>query len=399
MSRVLALVIISFIGLYAQADDRVALLIGNQEYERDLALERPHEDVEAIRLALISSGWSDERIKVLKDANLSEIDSAIVEFTEQLARIGAESTGFFYYSGHGGSIQQGARNRNFIIPVGEKIQFAGDLRTKGYRLSDLFELLEDIETKGVFVIVDACRDVLPTRDVRGSGMKGMISHSPSNVYLAYATSDGAFAPDDGFYADTLAREIIRPGQNANEAFFNVATEVQAKRGSQMRPVLSPASVGSMCFNGCKSPSGTFDSLTPEERKRMWRAAINYYNNEYFDSALVLFKGLCDHADPRACHMASTIHFLEIVESADLNIAIEFAQRACSLGEIESCFNFGLAAITADQPELAMSGFADACDGGIVEACVRLVPLLTVLSPESAMRVEERACYLGHQPSC
>jgi Caspase domain len=235
----------------ASAEGRYALLIGNEAYDGDLRLERPHEDVNTIRDALVETGWPRDQITVLNDAGLIELDHAINAFALDLAR-SPDSIGFFYFSGHGGSLEQGDGNQNFLIPTGGNIRFAEDLRTRGYRLSDLLSLLESASAQGIFVVVDACRNVLPTRNARGSEMKGLMrAVSTSNIYLAFATADGALAPDDGLYATILADEIAKPGQDANTAFFNAANRIQDQRGSRVRPVLSPARVGSICFAGCK----------------------------------------------------------------------------------------------------------------------------------------------------
>jgi len=110
---VLAYLFVILAEIHAQAEQRYALLIGNQDYPASVGpLTNPHQDVSLISESLRRSGFDD--IVVLKDGNQAEVYAALSAFVGKLSAAGDEGVGFFYYSGHGGSAESSGVRQNYL---------------------------------------------------------------------------------------------------------------------------------------------------------------------------------------------------------------------------------------------------------------------------------------------
>ncbi|HEY5864495.1 MAG TPA: caspase family protein, partial [Candidatus Tectomicrobia bacterium] len=82
----------------ASAQNRFALLIGNQTYASAVgALKNPHQDIALIEQALRHVGFS---VASKQDLSRVEILQSVEAFAKLLGNAG-DAVGFFYYSGHG----------------------------------------------------------------------------------------------------------------------------------------------------------------------------------------------------------------------------------------------------------------------------------------------------------
>src|SRR5215467_9675057 len=119
LMAVLALVL--FAGPAANAEKRVALLVGNQSYGADVGpLKNPHNDVALLEGALKGLGFE---ITVVRDAGLGALTRAVNAYTRRLQAAGPGAIGFFYYSCHGAS----DGGTNYLIPTDVKTTEAGAL--------------------------------------------------------------------------------------------------------------------------------------------------------------------------------------------------------------------------------------------------------------------------------
>ena len=85
----------------AHAEQRLALLIGNQSYAAKVGpLQNPRQDVALIEASLKRLGFE---VTVLTDADYRNMDVAVKRYVSSLRHAGPGAVGFFYYSGHGAS--------------------------------------------------------------------------------------------------------------------------------------------------------------------------------------------------------------------------------------------------------------------------------------------------------
>ena len=120
-SLFLSVLALMFAGLQALAEERYALVFGNESYDpRVGVLSNPHEDAEKVAAALRQVGF--EVIGgVRKDADRAAIWAGIYELQSKLTEAGADATGFVFYAGHGGSHEARGERSNYLIPVGPAI--------------------------------------------------------------------------------------------------------------------------------------------------------------------------------------------------------------------------------------------------------------------------------------
>src|SRR5262249_17804782 len=101
----------------AQAENRIALLIGNQSYNPSVGvLRNPHNDVALVGKALNQQGFAV--LPAIKDARRSDILGGVRDLVLRLNMAGAGAIGFIYYSGHGAA--EKGTNINYLIPVDAK---------------------------------------------------------------------------------------------------------------------------------------------------------------------------------------------------------------------------------------------------------------------------------------
>lgn len=266
----------------AFADDKYALLIGNQNYEMNgWELAKPHDDVDTLQVALIAAGFSAENITLVKDGSQSQMNLAIARFITTLKSSGDDSVGFMYFAGHGASVIENNSASNFFIPVDAKPQSNEELIFVGVSVTDILNRLSTVDAKAIFFIADSCRNpafsdaamstesgrsisvpaetIATNRDlITGSGARGFgMQRLRGHTFIAYATAEGQVAPDDGLFAEVLADYIVRPGIRASEALSEALAEIGSIR--EHRPYLSPGRAGDFCFNTCTLPDAIPDS--------------------------------------------------------------------------------------------------------------------------------------------
>ncbi|MEO0809861.1 MAG: caspase family protein, partial [Pseudomonadota bacterium] len=213
---------------------RLALLIGNQAYTREVGLLRnPIKDVELVAASLKQIGFAEGDITIIRDADRTTILEAVDSYADRLAQAGDEAVGFFYYSGHGAANNRD--RRNYLIPVGVE----GFDRRVWYNAVALDDITGKLNTRAPnaahFVIFDACRNVLnaPTKGAKGfvpaQRLRGML--------IAFSTEPGEIASDEGQnsgpYAAALAAELATPGLHHLDLFQNVKERVYRKTGVQV----------------------------------------------------------------------------------------------------------------------------------------------------------------------
>ncbi len=100
-------------------EQRYALLIGNQNYDRSVGrLKNPRNDIELLAGALEKIRFKSSNIKKLHDGDRVDILSEVEAYADRLNKARPKAIGFFYYSGHGAANRRD--RRNYIIPVGVK---------------------------------------------------------------------------------------------------------------------------------------------------------------------------------------------------------------------------------------------------------------------------------------
>ena len=102
-----------FLATDCPAAERLALLIGNQHYNKKVGeLDNPLNDITLVGDALEKVGFKTARIK---DADFDTLIKAVKAHIARVRQAGPGTISFIYYSGHGAS--DASSGLNYLIPV------------------------------------------------------------------------------------------------------------------------------------------------------------------------------------------------------------------------------------------------------------------------------------------
>jgi hypothetical protein len=140
----------------ALAEERIALLIGNQDYDASVGkLKNPRNDIAVVGRALAGQGF--ELIPPIKDARRSDILGGVRELVRRLNTAGSGAVGFIYYSGHGAAEKD--TNINYLIPIDAKEPGTTAFWDESVKLDDILRLLDGARSGGAMPAGDT-RSVL-----------------------------------------------------------------------------------------------------------------------------------------------------------------------------------------------------------------------------------------------
>jgi hypothetical protein len=212
---------------------RVALLIGNSEYEHVSRLENPANDAEDLGNALKRLGFE---VTSGLDMEYRDMRLALRDFSDKAAD--AEMA-LIYFAGHGIEIDK----VNYLIPVNAELESDRDIDFEAIRLDTVIGSLDD--AKGVrIVLLDACRNnpfvagMQRTTATRSIG-RGLSRIDPGGVLVGYAARGGTIALDgDGRnspYAQAILANIEEPGLEVGKLFRRVRDMVLEQTDGLQEP--------------------------------------------------------------------------------------------------------------------------------------------------------------------
>lgn len=135
-SWIIGLAAIMFCWDDIHAETRIALVIGNSNYETPgWTLENPKNDAKLISRSLSTVGF---QVHEILDASEDDMERAFKAHGDRLLEAGPDSVGFVFFAGHG--IQESGLN--FLIPVDARLTSRADVYGEAPRLGDLFRHLD-----------------------------------------------------------------------------------------------------------------------------------------------------------------------------------------------------------------------------------------------------------------
>jgi hypothetical protein len=233
----------------AQADRRVALVIGNGAYVHAPHLPNPPHDAEDVAAALRRSGF--ETILGL-DLDKAKMDDAAINFAKA-AR--TADVAVFYYSGH--AMQYAGVN--YLIPVDAVLSDEADLR-RATRVDDVLDDLKQAKNLRVLVL-DSCRDNPLADELKrsigrtrsGSIARGLAKiESTDGTIISYSTQSGRTAADGDGRNSPYTTAFLRHIEDKDEistVFHRISADVYDSSGGTQVPELSLSFFGEFYLNG------------------------------------------------------------------------------------------------------------------------------------------------------
>jgi hypothetical protein len=238
-----------------EAGHRYALIIGNNSYRNDVTpLSNPANDAEDIAKAVGELGYS---VTLKKNVTLTEMMTAIEQFTLNLSR-DAGSEGFFWFAGHGLSID----DQHYLLPVDVNPGNDNMISRTSYSVDDLMGEIEKAKNMTNLVVIDACRNkVLPGNSSRSRsiGSRGLAVLSLNDAKIrgnkiVYSTAagktaaDGAAGSRNSPFAEAFLHNLKSP-QTFDDTFIDISQEtLRLTRGEQEPYAMGTFAVKSYSLN-------------------------------------------------------------------------------------------------------------------------------------------------------
>jgi Caspase domain len=222
----------------ANAEKRIALVVGNGAYRHADRLTNPVNDARGMRDALTKLGFD-----VTYGENLDQ--KALRRTVGDFARaVGGAAVAVVYFAGHGATFG----DTPYVVPIDAEFS---SLEQAPYDLVPVETLIGELRrVDGVRIaILDACRDNAAERELKkqasrgGEASRGLAPmKNPDGLILAYATQYLSTAADGGGanspFTAALLHNIATPGLDVKDLFFKVGQEVVAATGRKQRPEIS-----------------------------------------------------------------------------------------------------------------------------------------------------------------
>ena len=227
------------LNLNSQSDSRLALVIGNSNYDVSI-LKNPVRDGKLISEKLDSLGF--ETIQAYDLQTQRSFYDVIDVFGEKRENY---DIAFVYYAGHATQID----GINYLLPTKEVYNSVRDIKRYGVSAQDILDYLETKSNNVNIFVLDACRNN-PYESTRGGTGLADIT-APSGSIIAYSASPGKLAFDgDGnnsIYASSLARNMMVEDIPIQQVFINVRTEVEKQTEFSQSPEEEVKLTGSKPF--------------------------------------------------------------------------------------------------------------------------------------------------------
>ncbi len=248
--RAALLAVAWFFAAGAWASDRVALLIGNNNYVGS-PLRNAVNDARDLGEALKELGF---RTIVRENATRKDMIDALKEFGGALEGAG---TALFFYAGHAMQFKE----RNYLIPIDAAMGSEEDITFFSVEVNQVFDRMDRARTRFNFIVLDACRDNPFASSFKVSSVGLAQISAPSGTLIAYATSPGAVAQDgfgrNGIYTKHILQHIKVPDQPVEIMFKRVREAVEKETRRLQTPWDSSSLKGDFMFaDATRAPAGT-----------------------------------------------------------------------------------------------------------------------------------------------
>ncbi len=222
----------------SQGGKRVALVIGNSNYQFSSKLANPGNDAQDISQTLRQLGFD---VVEGRDLDRRGMDDALRSFSRKLDGAGLA---ILFYSGHGVQVNE----RNYLIPIDARIERAADLNLDAVDVQRIIDQMET-EKRVNLIFLDACRDNPLARSLARNAGGGTRSasvgmglapvQSAAGTLIAYATQPNNVALDgDGRnspFTTALLKHMVVPNLEVELMMKQVRLDVMSATREKQIP--------------------------------------------------------------------------------------------------------------------------------------------------------------------
>jgi len=224
-------------------EKRVALVIGNNDYQNFVKLDNPANDADSLAEVLKSINFD---VVLYKNTTLHSFYRALSEFNKKAKDA---DVALIYFAGHGVQFN----SKNYLLQVDDEAETLDDISIGSVPVERVLEILNAMAGVKV-LILDACRnnpakhdptasrsiDDSLSRDVGLARLEDYDTSGGRGMVIAYATSPNHVAADgsgkNSPYNDALVKWISAPDMTIQDILSNVRDEVVAATKKKQFPI-------------------------------------------------------------------------------------------------------------------------------------------------------------------
>ncbi|MCP3470326.1 caspase family protein [Bradyrhizobium sp. CCGUVB1N3] len=252
----------------AQAEKRVALVIGNSAYKSAPRLTNPVNDATLVGDMFKKAGF--ELVDIKLDLNAAEMRRALRDFGGKAREA---EVAVVYYAGHGIELD----GTNYLIPTDATLETDSDVLDETLPLDRALFAVEPAKQLRL-VILDACRDNPFSKTMKrtiaaraiGRGLAKVEPTSP-NTMIAFAAKAGSTASDgdskNSPFAAALVERLPSPGLDLRKAFGFVRDDVLKNTGYKQEPYVYGSLGGDDVPLVAAKPVATGPQANPQDAVR------------------------------------------------------------------------------------------------------------------------------------
>ena len=251
----------------ARAENRVALVIGNSNYEKLPKLTNPANDAKLVANTLAGLKFNLVGGGAQLDLDKVGFEKAVRAFGQALD---SADVALFYYAGHGVEVA----GTNYLIPVSANPTREADVDFELVSANLVLKQMGSAKTKLDIVVLDACRNnPLAGRSIRsgGGGLAALKAPDNKATLISYSTQPGNVA-DDGLdgnspYTKAFASTVQKPGLDVFNAFNQVGLRVKISSNGSQIPWVSASPIDEpFYFSGQSHVTSDYVLPVPEVLK-------------------------------------------------------------------------------------------------------------------------------------
>jgi tetratricopeptide (TPR) repeat protein len=240
-------------GVIPEPGTRVALVIGNSNYEEAGFLPNPERDAQAVADTFRKLGF--QTVIAQTNLTLRQFRTALDAFQEKVEQ-GADWA-IVYYAGHGAKVA----GVKYLFPVDAKRpERETDLKYEAVPLDDL-RSAAGMARKLRVMILDSCRDNPLLREMRGTEASRSVNRGFSrlnpdaNELVAFSAGEGQIAKDGigehSPFTAAFLKHVVEPRVEIGLLFRRVYDEVKATTNKTQQPATYSSLPGDLFYFAIK----------------------------------------------------------------------------------------------------------------------------------------------------
>lgn len=328
-------------------EKRIALVIGNSNYDYISYLRNASKDASDVGETLLSLGFD---VMEAYETSFSDMKTAINNFS---AKAAGYDVALFYYAGHG--LQEDGVN--YLIPVENALEYKHASLRASINCDDIVDLLNRAGTPSKIIFLDACRNTKRawSRDVN-QGLARMEASVGSMII--FATQSGNTATDgDGDnspFALALINNIRKPDVSCSIAMDNLVRDTYNMTRRTQYPQKTGTLIEDFYFNTQimknTAPAGNSSNPAPpvfetfqtkDLAEQAYKTANECFNDKNYAEAATYYQLAVDAGHPFAASDLGALYYEGRGVKQDYALAADLFAQAAANGNMHAQYNLGL----------------------------------------------------------